>query len=116
MVVQDSVTFSVTRVGSHVRHSKALNYPAWTHLLDSSSKTVRHRSSLRHSWSLLKSDRFSLQNSLPVSIMVGPLTLEVDRIGFATPARWAIVYFIHTRGCLRQRDLGLLLQEDCDIA
>ncbi len=40
---------------------------------------ARHMSSVHHNWSLLKSDRFSLQNTLPVSIMVGPLTLEVDR-------------------------------------
>ncbi|WP_276961627.1 MULTISPECIES: hypothetical protein [Ferrimicrobium] len=42
-------------------------------------------SSVHHNWSILKSDRFSLQNTLPVSIVVGPLTLEVDHVGFTTP-------------------------------
>ena len=86
MVVQNSVTFSVTRIGSQVDRSKALNYiRTGQHLLLPSIKMARHMSSVHHNWSLLKSDRFSLQNTLPASIMVDPLTLEVDRIGFATP-------------------------------
>ena len=74
MVVRNSVTFSVTRIGSQVDRSKALNY-IWTvqHLLVSSGKMGQHMSSIHHNWSHLKSDRFSLQNTLPVSIMVGPL-------------------------------------------
>ncbi len=74
MVVQNSVTFSVTRIGSQVDRSKALNYiRSGQHLLVSSSTTGQHTSSVHHNWSILKSDRFSLQNTLPVSIMVGPL-------------------------------------------
>jgi hypothetical protein len=30
MVVQNSVTFSVTQIGSQVGWSKALDYPGWT--------------------------------------------------------------------------------------
>jgi len=85
MVVRNSVTFSVTRIGGQVDRSKALNHPGWTQLMLPNSETVRRTSSVHHNWSLLKSDRFSLQNTLPVSIMVGPLALEVDHIGFATP-------------------------------
>jgi hypothetical protein len=86
MVVQNSVTFSVTRIGSHVGRSKALNHiRTGQHLMLFSSKMARDMSSVHHNWSLLKSDRFSLQNTLPVSIMVGPLTLEVDQIEFTTP-------------------------------
>ena len=82
MVVQNFVT----QIGSHVGRSKALNHiRTGQHLLVSSSKMARHMSSVHHNWSLLNSDRFSLQNTLPVSIMVGPLTLEVDYIGFTTP-------------------------------
>ena len=82
MVVQNSVTFYVTRIGNQVDRSKALNYiRSGQHLLVSSSTTGQHTSSVHHNWSLLKSDRFSL----PASIMIGPLTLEVDHIGFATP-------------------------------
>jgi hypothetical protein len=70
MVVQNSVTFSVTRIGSQVDRSKALNYiRTGQHLLLSSVKMARHMSSVHHNWSILKSDRFSL----PASIMVGPL-------------------------------------------
>jgi hypothetical protein len=86
MVVQNSVTFSVTRIGSQVDRSKAINYiRTGQHLLLPSVKIARHMSSVHHNWSLLKSDRFSLQNTLPVSIMVGPLMWEVDYIGFTTP-------------------------------
>ena len=82
MVVLNSVTFSVTQIDSQVDRSKALNYiRTGEHLLVSSRKMARHMSSVRHNWSLLKSDRFSL----PASIMTGPLTLEVDQLGFATP-------------------------------
>ena len=70
MVVQNSVTFSVTRIGSQVDRSKAPNYiRTGQHLLLPSAKMARHMFSIHHNWSLLKSDRFSL----PVSIMVGPL-------------------------------------------
>jgi len=80
MVVQDSVTFSVTRIGSQVDRSKALNYiRSGQHLLVSSNKTGLHTSSVHNNWSLLKPYRSSLQNTLPVSNMVPPLTLEVDR-------------------------------------
>ncbi|KJE77162.1 hypothetical protein FEAC_10920 [Ferrimicrobium acidiphilum DSM 19497] len=58
MVVQNSVTFSVTQIGSQVGRSKAIDYPGWTQLMLLSSKTVRHMSSVHHNWSLLKSDRF----------------------------------------------------------
>ncbi len=55
MVVQNSVTFSVTRIGSQVDRSKALNYiRSGQHLLVSSSKMARHTSSVHHNWSLLK--------------------------------------------------------------
>ena len=47
MVVQDSVTFSVTRIGSQVDRSKALNYiRTGQDLLVSSSKMARHMSSV----------------------------------------------------------------------
>lgn len=63
MVVRNSVTFSVTRIGSQVDRSKALNYiRTGEHLLVSSRKMARHMSSVRHNWSLLKSDRFPLPN------------------------------------------------------
>jgi hypothetical protein len=82
MVVQNSVT----QIGGHGGRSKALNHiRSGQHLLVSSSKMARHMSSVHHNWSLLKSDRFSLQTTLPVSIMVGPLTLEVHHLGFTTP-------------------------------
>jgi len=70
MVVQNSVAFSVTQISSQVDRSKALN-DIWSgqHLLVSSVKTARHMSSVYHNWSLLKSDRSSLQNTLPVSIL-----------------------------------------------
>jgi len=60
MVVQNSVTFSVTRIGSQVDRSKALNYiRTGQHLMLSSSKIARHMSSVHHNWSLLKPNRFS---------------------------------------------------------
>jgi len=47
MVVQNSVTFSVTRIGSQVDRSKALNYiRTGQHLMLSSSKIARHMSSV----------------------------------------------------------------------
>ena len=97
MVVQNSVTFSVIRIGSQVNRSKALNHPRWPRLLVSSCKMGRHRFDAHHNWSVLKSDRFSLQNTLPVSLVVGPLTLEVDHIGFATPADYPSLFQPYTR-------------------
>jgi len=72
MVVQDSVTFFATQIGSQVDRSEALNYiRTEEYLLVSSSKMVPHMFCVHHNWSLLKSDRFSLQITLPVSIAVG---------------------------------------------
>ncbi len=56
MVVRNSVTFSVTRIGSHAGRSKALHLPGWTQLMLPNSEMVRHMSSVHHNWSLLKSD------------------------------------------------------------
>ncbi len=33
MVVRNSVTFSVTRIGGHVNRGKAPNHPGWTTLI-----------------------------------------------------------------------------------
>ena len=55
MVVQNSVTFSVTRIGSQVDRSKALNHiRSGQQLLLPSSKMARHMSSVHHNWSILK--------------------------------------------------------------
>ncbi len=84
MIVQDSVTFSVTRIGSQVDRSKALNY-IWTvqHLLVSSGKMGRHMSSVHHSCSLLKSDRFLPPTSTRLThlSLVG---IPVSLVGFAS--------------------------------
>ena len=92
MVVRNSVTFSVTRIGSHVDRSKTLNHPGCLRQMLPKSKTVRHMSNVRHNWPLLKADRFPLSNTPPVCILVGPLTLEVDHIEFVTPVCTNVVY------------------------
>ncbi len=83
MVVQNSVTFSVTRIGSQVARSRALNY-IWTvqHLLVSSVKMARHTSSIHHNWSLLKPDRFlpPTRTHLTYLSLVG---IPVSLVGFA---------------------------------
>jgi hypothetical protein len=52
MVVHDSVTFSMTQIGSHAGRSKALNHTrTGQHLLLSNVKRARHMSSVHHNWS-----------------------------------------------------------------
>jgi hypothetical protein len=48
MVVQNSVTFSVTQIGSHAGRSKALDYLGGMQLVLPSSKMGRHMSSVHH--------------------------------------------------------------------
>ena len=57
MVVRDSATFSVTRIGNQLDLSEALYRPGWTRPLVSSRKMARRMRSVHHNWSIVKSDR-----------------------------------------------------------
>jgi len=86
MVVQNFVTISVVQIGSHARHSKALNRirtgqhllapaPIWADQCVATTITVAS-----------ENRSISPQNTLPVSIMVSLVALWVDQLGPTTPA------------------------------